>query len=156
MRLVSFSKKKDEEFDFLTIFEFFFIEWIGNFQAPVSTPAEILLDALRKSLIRRTSLYTIFQVNFFYSVCVAHLLVFIKLAVLITCFEDFVLPWNPLFCTWTFKHFYLSKASVILWFALTTRSFLIEFIISIGQSIWWQRFTFLWKNSEIRKFILNA
>ncbi|KAG7032257.1 Asparagine synthetase domain-containing protein 1 [Cucurbita argyrosperma subsp. argyrosperma] len=30
-------------------------------QAPVSTPAEILLDALRKSLIRRTSLYTIFQ-----------------------------------------------------------------------------------------------
>ncbi|KAL0538835.1 hypothetical protein IC582_022995 [Cucumis melo] len=34
---------------------------LGNFQAPVSTPAEILLDALRKSLVRRTSFYTIFQ-----------------------------------------------------------------------------------------------
>ncbi|CAK9316770.1 unnamed protein product [Citrullus colocynthis] len=33
----------------------------GSIQTPVSTPAEILLDALRKSLIRRTSLYTIFQ-----------------------------------------------------------------------------------------------
>ncbi|XP_022149042.1 asparagine synthetase domain-containing protein 1 isoform X2 [Momordica charantia] len=33
----------------------------GSTEAPVSTPAEIVLDALRKSLIRRTSLYTVFQ-----------------------------------------------------------------------------------------------